>query len=681
MSFQPFLRKRTRLLACFGMTCVVLLASRVLHSRTLTEFYNIKANIHAKVVEPSDELIVLAIDENAAMDHSIHGAWPWPRFVHAGIGEYCKLADVVAFDVFFPNTDNKFSDELFANAVKTLREDSDCHMITVCDFRSNAHLRPVPKTFYRFCLDGNPDEVIPEAVRYKDSFLPYALLRTNSTYIAHGNYPRERYGQYNLALRWGDKMVPSLALSTIMARENLLPNALALDGSRRLSQLPQALKMSREGNVYYPVSQRKFQTITATDLFNAIERDTIHPGLSSFHDAATAIEHGINTALRNDEFFDPHCKMVFNRFDFKNKIVLVGSNATGLFRDFEDSPLGEATAGVFIHAAMIDNLLNGHQFWMWPWALSALPIFLLGILPAFMTNERPQRLFLGALAVLLLYFALTIFLNLKFGWLLPWLWPTLALVLSTVVAATFAWMAEQFRRRELEAMDAAKQQFTDMLVHDLKGRVSNMVMSTSLLERKIPEEVRPVKLISTISSSGSRLLTQVNALLDIRKIEEGRMQLETRPCNVADLIRDAVREYQPSASLINLELVTELDPELKRPVRLDPDIFQRILANLVWNALQYADRGTKVVVGTRDVRGEAVEVYVANRGKSIPSHVVDELFTPFESGPNTDKNVKSVSTGLGLAFCRLAAEAHGGIIDIESPWREAGDGVRVVVTI
>jgi|GEM_PF-1145658 len=680
----PEQNRRRRLLACAGALLLIVIAMVVFRSQTHGEFYDTKVRLHSKVVPPSDDLILLAIDESSVRHDSPNGPWPWERYVHAGIAEYCREADVVAFDIGFFETEDLRIDQLFADAVADLRTNEGCHVVTLCYLFDDTIRRSTPSDLKGRIPTGDPDVSIPDAVNHLDADMPYDSLFSNLLYLAQANFPRDSYGEYAVVARWGDAIIPSLALAAVMARSDIPPDAVHLQGDRSLDVISGSYKLSPRGTVYYPVSGKEFEGhryCTMSDFSTALNRDRRNGSTSLFKDSALGIEAGIKQAMPNDPIVRENRVLVVDESIFKDRIVLVGSTATGVLRDFEKSPRGEGTSGMFIHADMINNLLNRRQFWNWSFSWDLLPVLLLGFLPAFMGSDRPWRLFVGSLFVWIAYMATTIALLFGFAWLLPWLWPTLALIFSTVLLASLAWAGEQMRRRELEAMEASKQQFTDMLVHDLKGRISTMTMSLSLIEERVPEEFRPTKLFTTTNSSATRLLTQVNALLDIRKIEEGRMQLNLAPVNLREVIEEVVREYQPGANLINLSIVTHIDPGINRPAEIDADIFQRILANLIWNALQYAKRGSEVVVGVRPVTENGYEVYVANRGKTISPAVASKLFKPFSTGTNAEKNVKTVSTGLGLAFCRLAAEAHGGSVRLNSPWAPHEDGVEVVLRI
>ncbi len=261
---------------------------------------------------------------------------------------------------------------------------------------------------------------------------------------------------------------------------------------------------------------------------------------------------------------------------------------------------------------------------------------------------------------------------------LPATSPLLAIVGSTAILGTMAWSEERSRRRKLEQLEHAKQQFTDMLVHDLRRRMSSILTSFSVLEKNAVSADRTVKeLMSAIRITADRILLQMNALLDIRKIEEGRMVLQRERVPLCRVIRESLEEHQSAADLTGLRFVLNADQDLR--VEIDASIFSRVLANLLWNALQHAPQGSEIEIGCSAMSEGKAGIFIANRGKPISREQQKHLFEPFASSRAAAGS--GASTGLGLAFCRLALEAHGGAIQLESPCEKYGDGVKVIITL
>ncbi|MBA4388408.1 MAG: hypothetical protein C0404_10540 [Verrucomicrobia bacterium] len=265
------------------------------------------------------------------------------------------------------------------------------------------------------------------------------------------------------------------------------------------------------------------------------------------------------------------------------------------------------------------------------------------------------------------------------GVTLPSTSPLIAIAGCIAFMETMAWAEERARRRALEHLETVKQQFTDMLVHDLRRRMSSIQVSLSLLEKTMPSnDSQARELTDTIRISADRLLLQINAILDIRKIEEGKMKLLREQVALSHVVKESIEEHQTAARLAEMHFVFRLEQDAA--VEIDTSIFSRVMSNLLWNAVQHAPKGSDTEIACCISPEGRPSVTIANRGRPIPREQQKKLFHPFESGQDRPHDA-SVGTGLGLAFCKLAVEAHGGSIRIESPWDKHGDGVKVVVEL
>ncbi len=295
--------------------------------------------------------------------------------------------------------------------------------------------------------------------------------------------------------------------------------------------------------------------------------------------------------------------------------------------------------------------------------------------PALLHVESPLVMIAigaGLAFTYLLIFSLVLF---TYELVLPIVSPLLSLLASTIVTGTSAWSAERRHRRVLESLESSKQQFTDMLVHDLKTRMSSVLMSISALQKKHADAGEDVReMTETIRASAERILLLTGNLLDIRKMEEGKLVLNREAASLGELLRESLRDHRPAANLAGVTLAIQ-DPAGVR-VRVDRSIFGRLMANLTWNALQHAPSGSTIDVSSEAGDGVA-RIVISNRGEPVPSEKQESLFQAFVSGDASPEDSRAASTGLGLTFCKLAVEAHGGTIRLESPWSDTGDGVRL----
>jgi len=216
-----------------------------------------------------------------------------------------------------------------------------------------------------------------------------------------------------------------------------------------------------------------------------------------------------------------------------------------------------------------------------------------------------------------------------------------------------------------------------MLVHDLRRRVSSVLSSASVIERA--ERGQPMtEALSTMRTSAERIMLLVNDLLDIRKVEEGVMALNRQRTPLLPLLQATMAHTEDAAAMAELSLSLECPTTAQGSV--DPHIFARVMANLLWNAVQHGSRGSAVEIACKQEAG-MTHVSVGNRGPIIAASEQESVFRAFVSGHGNPNNVATDSTGLGLSFCRLAVEAHGGSITLESPWAPHSDGVNVTMTL
>jgi signal transduction histidine kinase len=167
----------------------------------------------------------------------------------------------------------------------------------------------------------------------------------------------------------------------------------------------------------------------------------------------------------------------------------------------------------------------------------------------------------------------------------------------------------------------------------------------------------------------------VNDLLDISKLESGSLTLERVLVTPERLMTDAVEPVAPLLRERVLTLEQDLGSELPE-VAVDPDLMTRVLVNLLGNAIKFTPRGGTITIGAA-VEGESVRFWVSDTGEGIPPEYHATIFEKFGQ-VGTPRSAQMRSTGLGLTFCKMAVEAHGGMIGVESA---PGAGSTFTVTL
>ncbi len=209
---------------------------------------------------------------------------------------------------------------------------------------------------------------------------------------------------------------------------------------------------------------------------------------------------------------------------------------------------------------------------------------------------------------------------------------------------------------ELEQM---REDLTAMLFHDLQSPLGNVISSLELMRLEISDELI-LSMLDIASRSSQRLQTLVRSLLDINQLEAGH-PVRTQEAVCVESLFDYVWEVeQPNLERRSIELTREIAPDLPK-LYVDEDMIRRVLINLVDNAMKHSRTSQRITLIARP-EGNMVLLGVADEGVGIPVEYRHKIFDKFQ---RVKKETSSKGLGLGLAFCRLAVEAHGGRIWVD----------------
>jgi signal transduction histidine kinase len=223
----------------------------------------------------------------------------------------------------------------------------------------------------------------------------------------------------------------------------------------------------------------------------------------------------------------------------------------------------------------------------------------------------------------------------------------------------------QAKTRELEAANRHKDEFLASMSHELRTPLNAVIgFSEVLLEQMFGEiNDKQQEYLSDILASGRHLLSLINDILDLAKIEAGRMELDLEDFDVAQAIDNAVVLVRERATRKGLALETALPPALGT-VRGDQRKFKQVLLNLLSNAVKFTPEGGRVEVRAQRADGH-VEVSVTDTGIGIAAGDQETVFEEFRQ-VGTDYAKKHEGTGLGLTLSRKFVELHGGRIGVTS---------------
>ena len=228
--------------------------------------------------------------------------------------------------------------------------------------------------------------------------------------------------------------------------------------------------------------------------------------------------------------------------------------------------------------------------------------------------------------------------------------------------------------KDLRRAEAMRDGLAAMMVHDLRTPLTAILGSLETMKIADPNEFQS-ELIDICSRSSNRLLSIVNDLLDVSKMESGQLKLMRAPLKIPALIDDSLDQIAPGENGRRItrydreiELKTELESGLPA-LNADYDLLSRTIINLVGNAIKFEPRNGAVTIAVR--RDESTPsagdllFSVRDNGPGVPVEDQERIFDKFGQVESSQQGRK-LSTGLGLTFCKLAVEAHGGKIWVQS---------------
>jgi len=246
--------------------------------------------------------------------------------------------------------------------------------------------------------------------------------------------------------------------------------------------------------------------------------------------------------------------------------------------------------------------------------------------------------------------------------------------------ADIAQQNELLRRQafELEQASALKSQFLANMSHEFRTPLNAILGYTSMLQQGVAGPIdAPIKRhLARVASNGQHLLSIINEILDISRIEAGRMPLQLSKFKVPDLVGEVIAELDSIIRRSKLEIVTDVPKDL-RIIHSDRQKVKQILLNLLSNAIKFTPQGS-VTIAARAQRGpKCVSISVTDTGIGIASEDHQRIFEDFKQLDNSPTRAYG-GTGLGLSICRRLADIIGGEITVRS---QPGKGSTFTLTL
>jgi signal transduction histidine kinase len=235
----------------------------------------------------------------------------------------------------------------------------------------------------------------------------------------------------------------------------------------------------------------------------------------------------------------------------------------------------------------------------------------------------------------------------------------------------------EHKSRELEAASRHKSEFLANMSHELRTPLNAVIgFSEALLERMFGEvNEKQTEYLQDILSSGQHLLSLINDILDLSKIEAGRMELAVAPFHLPQALDNALILVKERAARHGIGLALEIDPRLGELVGDERKVKQALL-NLLSNAVKFTPEGGRISLRAVQADG-AVEIAVSDTGIGIAPEDQEAIFEEFRQ-VGSDEARKQEGTGLGLALTKKIVEMHGGRIWVKS---QVGKGSTFTFTL
>jgi signal transduction histidine kinase len=230
------------------------------------------------------------------------------------------------------------------------------------------------------------------------------------------------------------------------------------------------------------------------------------------------------------------------------------------------------------------------------------------------------------------------------------------------------------RNQTLRRQEILQAEFSKMLIHDLKGPLSEVVANLDILSYSIADENR--EFLESAQLGCDRAVRMASDLVTVFKLEDGKLKLLREEVEPGSLLAEAASAIKGMAKIKAIKLQTRLQDELPI-ILLDRVLILRVLQNLLTNSLSYSPTGSTVTMDCRAIdSGRRLEFSIQDQGTGIPAARQQTIFEKYARLSTQQDGL--VGTGLGLYFCKLAVELHRGVIGVES---QARQGSRFFLTL
>ncbi len=232
---------------------------------------------------------------------------------------------------------------------------------------------------------------------------------------------------------------------------------------------------------------------------------------------------------------------------------------------------------------------------------------------------------------------------------------------SEVIPLHLRVVLAEFEKKQIQDLQHFRDQLTFMIVHDLKGPLSEVMANLDLLQERVSTK-EGTDILSSASVGCRNLWAMIMDLLDLAKLQEKKFPLKKEMLSLEELLQETISTLEKTAKEKSLTVSLKLTPPSLK-LEGDRTLLKRVFTNLLLNAVQYSPENSSIEIEAKRGAHKSVFITFQDHGQGIHPEDIPLIFNTFAQGRG---NVVKCSTGLGLTLCKLGVEAHKGNIRVES---------------
>ena len=390
----------------------------------------------------------------------------------------------------------------------------------------------------------------------------------------------------------------------------------------------------------------------------------------------------------SDAYMIPFHRVVVGNFPkgfFKNKIVLIGPRYLSNANDFVLTPFEKdnaRTPKLMVHANVIEALISEKTIYDIKDFYTQIAALLIAIILSYVISRvQPVKGLMITIILIIGILFVSYFAFISFG-----LWIQLSHLVLSIFVVYYIWVPfraiEEYQTRYaiqeetklLKQVDNLKQNFISLMSHDLKTPVAKIAGIADILKIKFNNTPEQTELIDNVVNSTKELNDFINSILDLTKIESQNLTLRKESRDVNKIIEGILDKLKFEAGNKQIQIESELSPLY--PIQVDTVLMNRVISNLVENALKYAGKGKMISVKTWD---DPAWVYIEIKDNGVGIGVEDlaHIFDKFYRVKN-DSTHAIKGSGLGLYLVKYFIELHNGVISATS---QLGEGTSFIIKL